>query len=59
MATVTPDDLQALWPDECSVADQFLHIAEIARAEDWEVDFNAIGVVRLSSPITAPRWAGY
>ena len=58
MAAVTPDDMEALWPDEFSVTDQFLHIAEIARAEDWEIDFNAAGVVRLSWPIAAQRLVG-
>jgi hypothetical protein len=56
-ATLTPEDIEALWPDDASVTDQFLHIAEIARAEDWDVDYNAVGVVRLSSPIDALRLA--
>ena len=47
--------MEELCPDEFSLTDQFLHIAEIARAEDWEIDFTAAGVVRLSSAIAAQR----
>lgn len=52
-ATISGDELDVLCPDETSIAEQFLRIAEIARSENWDVDFGGDAIVRVVSPIEA------
>lgn len=58
-ATIDSGDLQALCPDIAAITEQFMRAAEIARAEDWEIDFRIESVVRFISPIAARNLTAY
>jgi hypothetical protein len=54
-AIIPRKDLRVLCPDELSIGDQFLRIAQIARAEGWSFEFLSDGAVRVSSRLVSRR----
>lgn len=48
-ATVDCDDLRVLCPDELTVSEQFMRIAEIAQREGWSFAFLPNGAVRFGA----------
>lgn len=56
-AIVARDKLHAFCPDELSVPEQFVRIAEIASEEEWEFEFIGDSIVRFTSMVASRRLA--